>query len=425
MKNNFKKIFCAILMSFTALTNAYADAFEDTFKDFTSCDASMFMTLRREATAWKSLTTLDNLGNYSRIKVKNRSVPHDNHIDFAEPPTVAGLKLLSFFDETSDLNDLGLYYFWGFVVPGKVDEVAQKLKPLVAHGELIRNDDGTYVRAEIRTPDSRWIPLAGSSAIPTGNRKIERVLLIEPFEEHPDQVRVSCSLQGDINAAALIEGRPDIGQNLYPKRVWLVRFNDVPIPENVDKIVRQFNWPPKFKKLRYTYTYKNRNPKSPPEVPLTMELEAQEGLVLIREISDSPIKIQRLMLAGLAQLKVATTDPVYIRFRLTTDLKLSLPARLEKGAKLSVAHVMRIHPPQPRDTDLLSSMQCEVVEEVGADTVFHTLTGRAFRLWCTTDKKDSILNKIFLEDLGIAVDLGDKAEDGSWTNRYLEFAIER
>ena len=440
MNKEIKKICCAfgILITALFLTSAHADVFEDTFRDFTSCDASVFRTLHREAATWKTVVPLESIGDYSWIKVKNRLEDRDNHIDFTNSPTVAGLKLLSFIDETTDLDSMGLYYYWGFTVSGTVENVVQKLKPLIHNSERLRNDGGAFVRTEIKLPGSRWLPAVTNANTASGVYKVERVLLIEPDEGHKNVVRVSCSLQGGVTADLLKEVRPDIDPKEYPKQIRFdidpkdlqkqaspTVFDDTQIPESVAKVARETTWTPKFKKLSYTYNTKLNDTTSTYDSRVTVEMEAQEQLVKVKEMYGT-FTVQRLM-AGMAQLKSRSTGTGWHdgRVHLTTDLKMSVPAMFGKGTKLSVFWDVTPQPQKRVDEETQVSISCEVIDEIRAETVFPTLTGRAFKMACTYGKKLDITTKVFLEDLGITVELDSKSDYGRWTNNFLQFTIER
>lgn len=424
MSKTIKRICCIIGMSVSVLTSAHADVFEDTFRDFTSCDASIFQTLNREAKAWESVAALERLENYSWIKVRNRYEDADNHTDFTDPPTVAGLKLLSYFDETSDLDNMGLYYYWGFMVSGNVEDVLQKLKPLIHSNERLRRDGAMYARTEIKVPGSRWLPFATSSNTPAGLRKIERVFLIEPHETRKDVVRVSCSLQGGVTADVLKELRPDIAPKDYPKQVTATLFDDMQVPESVAKVARESTLTPRFKKLSYTFK-SIKTDSSKTENSVAVEMEAQDGFVRVREIYSPFFNVQRLMVAGLVQLKSRMNGIGDGRGSLTTDLKLSVPSMFSNGAKISVHEIMKMQPPRAGEKEDQVSIFCDTTEEFDAKKIFPTLTGRAFKLSCTSEKKNDITTKVFLEDLGISVNLNSKSEYGDWTYQFTQFTVER
>lgn len=402
-------------------SNAYADVFEETFRNFSSCDAGFFRALNKNADAWKSAAVLKSNGNDSWISVKNRFDEKENNVEFLEHPKMAGLTLLSFFDETTDLGDMGLYYYWGFTFEGKLDDVVEKLKPLIFNNERLRAVDGTYVRTEVKILGSRWLPLATSANTPTGIGKIERLLLIEPHEERRNAVRVSCSLQGGINAAVLKEVRPDIDPKDYPKQISTTLFDDVSVPNAVAETARNTSWLPKFKKL--TYTYINKADSS--DTPVTVEMEAQDHLIRVKEIYSSFFNVQRLKLAGIVQIKARMNGIGDGRVYLTTDLKMSLPTVLDKGAKLSIFEIMHPQPSRAGDKEMQVSISCDVGEEFDAKDLFPNLTGKAHKLFCTFSGPSHIETKVFLDDIGIAVTLESKSQSGNKAYKFTRFEIEK
>jgi hypothetical protein len=395
-------------------TSGDTDVFEKTFRDFTACDARFFQTLKQNAAAWESVAPLEDLGKYSRIKVTN-----DDHVDFTTHPKVAGLELLSFFDEMSDLDNLGLYYYWGFTVSGKMKDVVKKLKPLVHNKARLRRDDAVYARTEIKVPlaGSRWLPLNTSSNTPVGETKVERVFLIEPYEGNENIMRVSCSLQGGVNADILREERPDIAPEDYPVPLSATLFDDAQIPENVAKIVRDTQWKPGFKKLSYTSTPKSSGSagaKKPEAV--TINMEAVDNLIRVEEIYSPFFRVQRLMLAGPGRIQLKGHINNTGRLSLTTDIKTAFPVMLKKDETLSVVTKTKRHPPMTGgDKETSFSRLCTIVKEFDAKEVFPTLTGRAFRMSCTFDDEKNIRSIGYLEDLGISVEL-----DGSLTQFSVE-----
>jgi len=278
------------------------------------------------------------------------------------------------------------------------------------------------VRTEVKFSDTGWLPLATYSNTPAGLEKIERVFLIEPHENIKNLVRVSCSLQGAVSAEVLAEIRPDIAPEDYPKKISPILFDDAQVPESVTRAASKTSWAPKFKKL--SYTYKAKRVGQPLENLATVEMEAQGGLVRVRE-NYTTFNVQRLMLAGLVQLKSRMNGTGDGRVTVTTKLDMSLPDKLKKGEKLSVHEIMQMQPAKPNDSESRVTILCDVVEDIAAESVYSTLTGRAFRLSCTSGKANDTSNKVYLEDLGIFVPLGGKSEFGDWTYQLVRFAIER
>lgn len=173
---------------------------EQTFRAFSYCDARFFSSLHTHAAAWEKHAPLKPEKGISWI-----SVPQRNNLDNAmtppnHPPQVGAATLPSCFDDFDDLGPSGRYLFWGVVVDGAVDEVAQRLRPFIARQEQLQQVDETHVRAE-EWHDGQWQTVQPQLGRIPGTRRLERVLV---FEAYPDaatpQTRVSCTRQGAVAA---------------------------------------------------------------------------------------------------------------------------------------------------------------------------------------------------------------------------------
>lgn len=192
-------------------------AVEQTFRAFSHCDARFFSSLQTHAAVWEKHAPLQQENGISWISVPQRNDLDNAMTPLKDPPQVGGATLLSYFNNFDDLGPLGRYLFWGFVVDGPVNEVAQRLRPFIARPEQLQAVDETQVRAEERH-DGRWQAVAPQPGRIPGTRLLERVLI---FEAHPDaatpQTRVSCTLQGAVDASVLEELRPDIAPAEHPQ----------------------------------------------------------------------------------------------------------------------------------------------------------------------------------------------------------------
>jgi hypothetical protein len=209
-------LFTASLMLATA-GQASQGALDATFKAFTRCDGEFFSSLHAHSGAWRKHTVLKSAKSASWIPVSNRAYSEANSVPLRNAPQVAGVKLLSYFDKSVDLDMLGNYLFWGFVVEGSPDKVAQQLRPLIAQSEYLLPFKALYARGEVRK-DGVWqlvTPLAGDAP---GKARLERVLLLEPDEGSLGRkTRVTCTLQGAVDGAVMAQLRPDIPAADYPR----------------------------------------------------------------------------------------------------------------------------------------------------------------------------------------------------------------
>ncbi|MCZ2986456.1 hypothetical protein NYY78_19235, partial [Acinetobacter baumannii] len=86
--------------------------------------------------------------------------------------------------------------------------------------------------------------------------QVERVLIVEPEGTQGTQSRVSCSVQGGVNAGVLAQLRPDIAPVDYPRTQVEPSFTEVDVPANVRQRLDSPLLQPKFKTLSYRYVSK-------------------------------------------------------------------------------------------------------------------------------------------------------------------------
>jgi hypothetical protein len=432
MKNKIRNFVLGCTCALGAASaSAQSAVFEDTFRSFSVCDAGFFKTLQRESKSWSEIAPLDTQAEISRIRVADRTSEQGNHVAFSRPPVVAGLKFTSYFDQVSDLGDMGMYYYWGFLVSGDVDDVAAKLSPLVHASGRLRKGSEEFVRTEVKVPGSRWLPIDTKVGTPAGMLRIERVFSIEPEGEKPTGVvRVSCSLQGGVTGAILKEERPDIDQKDYPAQMKTAFFDDAPIPADVVAsldVARGSNelWKPKFKKIIYTTKTKSSSLK---DSEMTVEVEAQkDGLLRTRETYSPTFNVQRLMLAQLVNLKSRMNAYSDGRVYVAKNLQLALPAALQPGAVISLSTDAEYVPKRAGDALMHSSWKCEAKERFDASKIFSTLSGQAVSLACETiGPNRGTTTKAFIEDLGLVVELASESSQfGSRSSVFTRFEVER
>lgn len=432
MKNRIRNIalYCACVLG-AASANAQSTVFEDTFRSFSVCDAGFFKTLQRESKSWSEIVPLDTQGEISRILVADRTSEQGNRVMFNRPPVIAGLNFLSYFDQVSDLGDLGTYYYWGFTVSGDVNDVATKLGPLVHAHNRLRKGGEEFIRTEVKVPGSRWLPINTKAGTPAGMLRVERVFSIEPEDDKATGVvRVSCSLQGGVTGAILKEERPDIDQKDYPAQMKTTFFDDVPVSSEVTASLDEARgsnerWRPKFKRI--VYTTKNKSSKFK-ESEITVELEAQkDGLLRTRETYSSTFNVQRLMLAQLVNLKSRMNAYSDGRVYVARNLKLALPATLQPGSVINFSTDAEYVPKRVGDAPMHFSWKCEAKDRYDASKIFPTLTGKVVPLACESTGSSSGTNtKAFIEDLGIVVDLAAESSlTGSYSSVFTRFEVER
>jgi len=191
-------------------------ALEDTFRAFSRCDDQFFASLHTHSAAWSKHVALKSAKSASWIPVDNRAYGESASVPLRHAPQIAGVKLLAYFDKSVDLDALGNYLFWGFVVEGSPERVAQQLRPLIDRGEHLLPSGGLHARAEVRN-GGRWELFKNPPGDAPGRARLERVLILEPDEgSQGKRTRVTCTLQGAVDDAVLALYRPDIPTTDYP-----------------------------------------------------------------------------------------------------------------------------------------------------------------------------------------------------------------
>ncbi|MBC3248353.1 hypothetical protein PS682_03777 [Pseudomonas fluorescens] len=387
----------------------------ETLKAFTRCDASFFSSLNTHRDAWQAYAPLKQEKDFTWIAVRDRTDPMATAVPVSAP-TIAGLKLLSYNDEVSDLGPLGLYYFWGFTVDGNIDEVAQRFAALLDPPGALQKGEGQYTRSELKVGNS-WQSIKPMPGKAPGLRNVERVLIVEPEGKHS---RVSCSVQGGVNAGLVALLRPDIAPVDYPRTVAETNLADVPVPPNVLQGLDAPLLQPRFKTLSYTYLSKNGAGK---DAPITIRFKAEDGLLVKNEAYGTAFNVDRLMLADLIQLKSKMNGVGEGQVLQTREAEVRLPTSWAPGQTLSAHLKMANVPVKPTDKPTETTLTCKVGERFPARQVFASLTGDAIRLACEQDGYTS--SRAFIEDLGVALTLESTSSQTHYVNEIQTLDVVR
>lgn len=414
--------FAAALLASALLPNlahAADAALTDTLKAFTRCDASFFSSLNTHRDAWQAYAPLTHDNNFSWIAVRNRADRQANQVPVSAP-AIAGLKLLSYNDEVTDLGALGLFYYWGFIVDGGVDEVAQRLTTLLDQPGSLQKGEHEYTRSEVKVGNG-WLSTKPQPGKAPGLRQVERVLIVEPEGKQGTQSRISCSVQGGVNAGLLAQLRPDIAPVDYPRTQVETQFSDVDVPANVRQRLGSPLLQPKFKTLSYTYVAKKGD--GSPDSPTSVTFKAEDGLLVKNEVYGKAFNVDRLTQADLIQLKSKMNGVGDGRVLQTRDAELNIPASWAQGQTLSAKLHMVNVPAQPTDKAIDTSLTCTVGARIPARQVFATLTGDAIKLAC--DQGDYKTSRVFIEDLGVALTLESTSSQTHYVNEYTAVDVVR
>ncbi|MNI22835.1 hypothetical protein D3C73_763990 [compost metagenome] len=412
------KLFSALFLTsgllLPVVTHASDVVLTETLKAFTRCDASFFSSLETHSDAWKAHAPLEHGKDVAWFTRSNRASPSAIHVPMVNAPSVAGIELLSYFDERMNLNSLGQYFFWGFTVEGHPDQVAQRLSSLMEHSELLQKVDSAevaYIRSEIRSGD-RWLDIKPEPGRAIGTTKLKRILLLEREDPKGDRTRITCSLQGGVDGSALAQLRPDLPPSEYPQPD--IAIGDVSLKEGLLKNLDSALLQPKFKSLHYTFTSKKGRGGDPKSV--SVELTSEGGLLKKTETYSEVFQVERLTKADLIQLKSKISGVGDGRVVTTRELEINAPKSWIAGKTLSARIVATKFPVQPDDEPLQMPISCKIGQRIPAFQVFASLSGDAINLECDQGNIKSSL--AFIEDLGVAIPL-----DATFGSDHYTYAI--
>lgn len=403
-----------LLLSSTA--HASDSGLSDTLKAFANCDASFFSSIQAHSNTWEQYVPIERAGEVAWIAVENRARRSANSVPVRHTPEVAGIKLLSYSDESSDLGTMGYYLFWGFIAEGSAEDVARQLGKLMDHPERLQSLGPTYVRSEIKD-GNRWQMIPPIPGAP-GTKRLERVLLIEPVTGQSAQTRISCSLQGAVDAATLAALRPDIPATDYPQEVPDTSMDSVALPEGLTNAIDAPLLQPKFKSLRYTYRSQTNGNQAPSSVSIALDVEG--SLLRKKETYSESFHVDRLVKADLVQLKAKMNGMGVSNVLVTQTLEAAIPASWSSGQVLSARMHHENVPPTPQDEPVNTFLECKVGGRFPARQVFESLSGDAIELECNQGNYQT--TRAFIEDLGVAMTL--KSVSDSSENDYTITSLE-
>ena len=192
----------------------------------------------------------------------------------------------------------------------------------------LQKGEAEYTRSELKVGNG-WQSIKPQPGKAPGLRQVERVLIVEPEGKQGTQSRVSCSVQGGVNAGILAHLRPDIATTDYPRTVAETNISDVDVPANVLKHLDSPLLQPKFKTLSYTYLSKKGDGSK--DLPTSVTFKAEGGLLVKNEVYGNTFNVDRLTQADLIQLKSKMNGVGDGRVLQTRDVQLNVPATRLRG----------------------------------------------------------------------------------------------
>jgi hypothetical protein len=195
---------------------AQAQISTDLFATFSRCDSSFFKQLLQQPIVRMDSAALGQGEGIAWIKVPDRTGKNTTRLRLPENTTLAGLPVVQYLDDITNLEFAGMYYTWGFVIQAPVEVTRRALLPHIYQSQRLHADDNSYVRVDVKVGTSPWQAETQAVTQAVGTSKTERAFLIER-DDDAEQTLVSCNLQGKVTPDILREIRPDVPANQYPQ----------------------------------------------------------------------------------------------------------------------------------------------------------------------------------------------------------------
>ena len=181
--------------------------------DLSRCDRTFFATLGQHAGDYASNPHFRTSGTDGYFAVADRSNQKLSIRKFSPPLKIGSFDAVAYFDEVFVMSGNSLSVSWGFILRAPIKDVVAATRSLVWDAPRLRQDDIVYVRSELwahAKKDAGWEKVETASGQVPKAGTVERVLLIEPYEEDASLTRFGCSLQGAVTKEILKTERPDL-----------------------------------------------------------------------------------------------------------------------------------------------------------------------------------------------------------------------
>lgn len=196
-------IFLISLLALSSSSFSIADTMRLPYS-LLQCNSSFFKEMYAQRTTLNKAAPLgqDDHKHAWFLPAKKGS---DDTIWFAQPIKIQQLTLSGYYQTYYDFEDMGTYYYWGFII----DESPEKVVAAMPEVRWQRIGDDYIVNPMIKNADDKtWKenPYAVSGIAPTKNTAEKLAML----SNHNGKSLLVCSGQGKITNSILLSLRPDL-----------------------------------------------------------------------------------------------------------------------------------------------------------------------------------------------------------------------
>jgi hypothetical protein len=195
------------------IQTAHASGPDPLLADLSRCDSTFFAALGRRTGEFRAHPHFRKRGRYGYFQVLDRTDMEASRQWFQTPLPLGSLQAIGYFDEAFDIGEAGQFIAWGFLLLATVEETVLQLKSHIWQAQRLRKIEPVYLRSELwhHAQEQPIWEIADTQIGPSPRPgTVERLLMVEPYEEDARLTRFGCSLQGAITQDMLKSERPDL-----------------------------------------------------------------------------------------------------------------------------------------------------------------------------------------------------------------------
>ena len=191
-----------VLFALLMLSAASAAA-EPLVESLPGCDSQFFSALYAGQAKFKNAAPLVKDGQHHAWFAPPKN--NEEIVWFAQPVRLQQLTLSGYFVQQNDLDEMGKYFYWGWVI----EESPQAVVAALPQANWQSAGDGYFASAMIKRPgDSAWqVNSTAVSGIAPAKGSVEKLAILS---RNKGKTMLLCSVQGSVTDEILLPLRPDL-----------------------------------------------------------------------------------------------------------------------------------------------------------------------------------------------------------------------
>lgn len=191
-----------LLLAFSSITSAAAETLSDSLLH---CDSRFFHQLKTQRAELKNSAPLQQNKDIAWFIPNKKG---ENITWFSQPVQMQNMNVIGYFEQYSDLKELGKYYYWGFVM----DRPAAAVVAAMPQVTWKKSGDDYIANPEIKLQGNHdWQDNSTAvSGIAPATDSTEKLAILS--DDGAGKSHMLCSIQGNITDEMLYLVRPDMAE---------------------------------------------------------------------------------------------------------------------------------------------------------------------------------------------------------------------